>query len=339
VNIEQFDNLLRDIHSVRVAVVGDFCLDAYWILHPGGSEVSVETGLAAQAVQRHYYNPGGAGNIVANLAALAPGSIQAIGVLGPDIFGAELLRKLAALGVDASALVIQPEGFDTYTFAKRILDGAEQARIDFGFTNRRTPQTNARVFEHIRAALLSADILIFNQQIPGSLDDDRFIARLDALFAENPTRKVIFDSRHYGDRFSSILRKCNLREAALLNGVEIPEDHPLPLPAVESHARRLFERSARPVFITLGSRGILVFDGKTCSHIPAVPLTNKQLDPVGAGDTTLSALALALAAGRSPADAARFAVLAAGVTVQKLFQTGTANPDEIRALARQYPAE
>jgi bifunctional ADP-heptose synthase (sugar kinase/adenylyltransferase) len=338
VNIEQLDNLLRDIRSVRVAVAGDFCLDAYWILHPGGSEVSVETGLTAQAVQRHYYNPGGAGNIVANLAALAPGSIHAIGVLGPDIFGAELLRKLAALGVDASALVIQPEGFDTYTFAKRILDGAEQPRIDFGFTNRRTPRTNDEVFDHIRAALLSADILIFNQQIPGSLDDDRFISRLNALFAEHPARKIILDSRHYGDRFTPVIRKCNLREAARLNGVEIPEDHPLPLPAVESYARRLFERSARPVFITLGSRGILVFDGLTCTHVPAVPLTNRQLDPVGAGDTTLSALALALAAGYSPAEAAQLATLAAAVTVQKLFQTGTANPDEILTLARKFPA-
>ena len=167
-NIEILDNLLRDIQSVRVAVAGDFCLDAYWILHPGGSEVSVETGLTAEAVQRHYYNPGGAGNIVANLAALAPRSIQAIGVIGPDIFGAELLRKLAALGVDASTLVIQPEGFDTYTFAKRILNGVEQPRIDFGFTNRRTPQTNDQIFDRINSALTSADILIFNQQIPGA---------------------------------------------------------------------------------------------------------------------------------------------------------------------------
>ena len=49
----------------------------------------------------------------------------------------------------------------------------------------------------------------------------------------------------------------------------------------------------------------------------------------------LAALAVALAAGRSPAQAAELAVLAAGVTVQKLFQTGTAGPDEILALARE----
>lgn len=335
---ERLQELLRDIQSVRIAVAGDFCLDAYWILHPDGSEVSVETGLVAQAVQRHYYNPGGAGNIVANLVALAPRSIETIGVLGPDIFGTELRRQLTALGVDCSSLVIQSENFDTYTFAKRILGGSEQPRIDFGFLNRRTPQTNDSIFKRIRSALMSADILIFNQQIPGSLDDDRFIDRLNSLFAEHPGRNVIFDSRHYGDRFTPILRKCNLREAACLNGEDIPEDHPVPVSGVESYAHRLFDRSRRPVFITLGSRGILVYDGKTNSHVPAIPLGNTPLDPVGAGDTTLSALALALAAGRSPSEAAEFAVLAAGVTVQKLYQTGTANSEEILALARQYPS-
>ncbi len=334
--IERLENLLAKIPSVRVAVVGDFCLDAYWILHPEGSEVSVETGLRAQAVSRHYYSPGGAGNIVANLAALAPCAIHAIGVVGPDIFGTELLRQLGQLGVDTSRLIVQPENFDTYTFAKRILEGSEQPRIDFGFFNQRSPRTQDRLYDHIRAALRSTEILIFNQQIPGSLDDQGFRTRINTLFAETAERKVLFDSRHYGECFTSVFRKCNLREAALLNGDNIPEDHPVTLPEIESYARRLYDQSERPVFITLGSRGILVHDGTLCTHVPAVPLTNKRLDPVGAGDTTLSALALALGAGISPAEAAEFAVLAAGVTVQKLYQTGTASADEIRTLARQF---
>jgi bifunctional ADP-heptose synthase (sugar kinase/adenylyltransferase) len=37
--------ILEKIKSVRVAVYGDFCLDAYWILSPKGGEISVETSL------------------------------------------------------------------------------------------------------------------------------------------------------------------------------------------------------------------------------------------------------------------------------------------------------
>ena len=45
----------------------------------------------------------------------------------------------------------------------------------------------------------------------------------------------------------------------------------------------------------------------------------------------MAALAAGLAAGASPLEAGALANLAAAVTVEKLNQTGTANPDEIRA--------
>ena len=60
----------------------------------------------------------------------------------------------------------------------------------------------------------------------------------------------------------------------------------------------------------------------------------KKLDTVGAGDTALSALACALAAGATMTEAIHFANFAAGVTVQKLFQTcKQANGDEILQIA------
>ena len=95
---DRITEILEKISKVSMAVYGDFCLDAYWLMDPEGSEVSVETGLKAEAVQQHAYSPGGAGNIVANLAALKPAAIKAIGVMGPDIHGRELLAQLRALG-------------------------------------------------------------------------------------------------------------------------------------------------------------------------------------------------------------------------------------------------
>ena len=135
--------MLARITGVRVAVCGDFCLDAYWMLHPGGGEVSAETGLRSQAVGRHYYSLGGAANVVANLAALRPASVRAIGVVGDDVFGRELLRQLEALGADAAGMVVQRGRFDTVTYGKRYLDGREDPRIDFGFFNQRSAATDA----------------------------------------------------------------------------------------------------------------------------------------------------------------------------------------------------
>ena len=54
-----------------------------------------------------------------------------------------------------------------------------------------------------------------------------------------------------------------------------------------------------------------------------------KVDTVGAGDSYLAGAAGALAAGYSMQEAAELGALVAGVTVQKLFQCGTATPEEI----------
>jgi rfaE bifunctional protein kinase chain/domain len=325
---EQVAELLERIRGVTVAVCGDFALDAYWILDPGGSEVSVETGLQAQAVSRHYYSPGGASNVVANLQALEPREIRAIGVIGDDPFGRELNRVLERIGVNVEGLVVQEEGFDTLTYAKRYLDDEEQPRIDFGFPNRRTMATDEQILRHLEDALRACEAVIFNQQVPGSLNNEEFIEGVAKLFRRYDDRIVVLDSRHYGHRFENVYRKLNSVEAARLNGVEADPEDVIELEDAVAYGQALFERSGKPVFMTQGDRGLLVFDAKGCHVVPGIEHM-KEVDPVGAGDTVTSALGASLGAGASPEEAAEFANYAAAVTVQKLFRTGTASADEI----------
>ena len=54
-----------------------------------------------------------------------------------------------------------------------------------------------------------------------------------------------------------------------------------------------------------------------------------RTDTVGAGDSYLAGAAAALAAGYSLETAGEMGTFTAGVTVQKLFQTGTASPEEV----------
>ncbi|MEC7729904.1 MAG: PfkB family carbohydrate kinase, partial [Candidatus Neomarinimicrobiota bacterium] len=92
-------NILEKIKTVKIAVFGDLCLDAYWMMDPDGGEVSVETGLKAQAVQEQKYTLGGGANIIANLAALNPAEIKAIGAVGDDMFGYEMLRQFKDINI------------------------------------------------------------------------------------------------------------------------------------------------------------------------------------------------------------------------------------------------
>ncbi|MDT8300996.1 MAG: PfkB family carbohydrate kinase, partial [Sedimentisphaerales bacterium] len=205
----RINEILTQIKKVKIAVYGDFCVDAYWLLDPRGSEVSLETGLQARAVGRHYYSLGGASNVVANIVALQPAVIQVIGVVGDDIFGRELKRQFHELNVDTKHLVIQKENFDTVTFGKPYLEDKEQPRIDFGFFNKRTEETDQALLDGIAEALQNADVLIVNQQVPGSITNESFIDRANALFKKHADKIVLLDSRHFGRKFKNIYRKTN----------------------------------------------------------------------------------------------------------------------------------
>ena len=321
------------IKDVKVAVYGDFCLDAYWVLDPRGSEVSLETGLKARAVGRHYYSLGGASNVVANLAALEPAAIQVIGVVGDDIFGRELIRQFSELGVDTTRLIVQRENFDTVVFGKPYLEGDEQPRMDFGFFNKRTETTDRALLDGIRSALETANSLIVNQQVPGSITNESFIDGANDLFEEFSDKVILLDSRHFGHKFKNIYRKTNDFEAAQLNGVDVKLDDILTLSDVKKYAANLYKQFNKPVFLTRGPRGIITVDGDGIHEVPGIQLL-KKLDIVGAGDTVTSALALCLGAGVAPGEASEFANFAAAVTVQKLFQTGTASAAEIIEIGR-----
>jgi rfaE bifunctional protein kinase chain/domain len=332
-NQERIREILAKIENVTVAVYGDFCLDAYWILDPKGSEVSEETGLHARAVARHYYSLGGASNVVANLAALKPKKIRVIGVIGDDIFGRELRRQFDKLGIDTAHLVVQRENFDTVAFGKPYLQETEEPRIDFGFFNKRSTATDRALLDGMRHALETADAMIANQQVPGSITNLSFIDEANKLFRAFSDKIVLLDSRHFGDKFQHIYRKTNDREAARLNGVPVGREDIIPLDDVRKYAQNLYRQFQRPVFLTRGARGLLAVDGQGVHEVPGIQLL-KKLDPVGAGDTVTSALALCLGAGLPAAEAAEFANFAAAVTVQKLFQTGTANGEEILEVAK-----
>ena len=89
------------------------------------------------------------------------------------------------------------------------------------------------------------------------------------------------------------------------------------------------------MFITLGPEGILAADQEMTYRVEGLKI-EQELDIVGAGDTVISAIACSIAAGASISEAIEFANFAAGVTVQKLYTTGTASGEEIFELYLKY---
>ncbi len=326
----ELEGLLADIRGTRIGVIGDFCLDAYWDLDPDLSEISIETGLPTRAVSGQRYSLGGAGNVVANLVALGVGSVRAFGVTGRDPFGPEMLRILSSFCVDASGMQVQDRSWNTPVYVKPHEAGAEQSRIDFGNANVLDPETGRALLAGLAAALPALDLVIVNQQLLHGIHTAGFREELAALIAVSDT-PFITDSRSFSDSYRGALRKINDREAMRLRGADWNADEPVPLSELESAIRELAGRWGKPIFVTRGSRGIIACAEGRIQEVPGLEILGR-IDTVGAGDSALAGISAALAAGRDPLAAATLGNFVAGVTVQKLFTTGTASPQEVLAI-------
>ena len=310
--------ILDRITTISVGIIGDFCLDAYWELDTSNPEVSLETGKPTRAVARQRYSLGGAGNIADNAIALGAASVHAFGVIGKDLFGTEMLRLLASRRIITDNVLMQEKDFDTPVYAKPHINNEEQERIDFGRFNFLSDDVFQKIADNLRKAIPLIHVLIINQQLVNGVCSERMIGWLNDLAAELPEKTMIADSRHRAHLIHHVIRKLNTTEALAAN------------PAVSLHTciSEIAAATRHPVFITRGEEGILACDGSTTYDIPAVNLSG-EIDFVGAGDTTVSAIACSLAAGATVPEAAEMGNLAAAVTVQKLRQTGTASPEEI----------
>ena len=334
----EVDELLKEIRPLRVAVIGDVCLDVYLVLDPPAAEISVETGLPIRPVTEQRYSLGGAGNVAANLAALGCTEVRVFGVIGEDPFGAEVARILRRTGIDTGGVLIQDAEWDTCAYTKVLEAGKagqrESNRIDYGTFNRLRPDTADRLAARLAGALAVGDVdaVIINQQVRRGVHTDRLRRSLRDLIRRHPDTPWVTDSRDFADDFAGTVRKLNEAEAvAAAGGTLASGDRRRSAPAA---ARELFRRWGQPVFVTRGDRGCLACNAGGVIELPA-PKMPTDVDPVGAGDAFLAGLTAALAAGRDAVAAAAFAGLAAGVTVTKLHRTGTASPREIGELARR----
>lgn len=328
----QLDEILRGFDKLHIGVLGDFCIDAYWLLDRTHPERSLETAKPTNAICEQSYSLGGAGNVVSNLAALGVGEVSAFGVIGDDIFGREMLDLLRRQNAGGSGMIVQARDWATSVYAKPYVDLEEQERFDFGRFNRISDETADRLLASLEEGMKSLDALVINQQLKQGIHSDYLIAGLQALVDRHPDRIFLLDARDISGRYRGMIFKLNAAEAARLCGQERVVNQAVTVEELTQFARQISARTGKEVIITRSDRGIMAYDRHDVYQVPGI-LVLGPTDPVGAGDTTASAITASLAGGAALAEAIEVGNFAAGVTVRKLRQTGTASQAEIRELA------
>ncbi len=325
---EQLSKIIQEIQTVRIAVVGDFCLDAYWFIDESKSEISIETGQMTRPVRQQRYSLGGAGNVTHNLTAMGVKDVRAFGVLGPDPFGNEMVKVMRENGINPENLLIQEKEWSTHVYTKPYMADVEQNRIDFGNFNQLSVETADRLIQNLREEIPGVDLIIINQQVLSGIHTEYFREKIVKVIHDFSEKIFVVDSRNFSDCYDGAYRKMNDMEAAVRCGIKKEADDVVLYSEVKDAAAHLFRKYRKPLFITRGERGSLVVDENGVTDIHGLMIISK-VDPVGAGDSYLAGASAVLAAGYDMKTAAEVGSFVAGVTVQKLFQTGTANPDEI----------
>jgi rfaE bifunctional protein kinase chain/domain len=332
---ERFANLSAAFPKLRVAVVGDFCLDRYLEIDPQREEVSIETGLQVHNVVRVRAQPGAAGTIVNNLEALGVGEIFPVGFCGEDGEGYELLRALRAqAGVNLQHFIQTPER-RTFTYCKPlVLVAGEPLRELQRFDSKNwdaTPEAvSAQLAASIKSLSGSVDAIIVMEQteIEGAgVVTSPVLQALEEIATDLPHLPIVADSRRGLGGYPPCIFKMNAAELAALTGAaRLSGDQ------IAEAALHLAGENGRPAIITMAEKGMVAADPSgEVVRVSALPVRG-SIDVVGAGDSVTASVTAALAAGATLQEALEVAALASSIVVHQLGTSGAASTEAIGAL-------
>lgn len=303
--------------KAQVLVVGDVMLDRYW--HGATARISPEAPVPVVRVDQIEDRPGGAGNVALNIAALGA-TVALLGLTGRDEVADVLAERLRAALVlcDFHAVAEQP----TITKLRVISRNQQLLRLDF---EQPFPAAAAAALtDKALAHIARSGAVILSDYAKGALADPQPLIRA-ARAAGVP---VLVDPK--GSEFQryrgATLLTPNLHEFEAVVGACADEAE-----LVRRGAQLMAELQLDALLITRGEHGMTLLRPDLPElHLPAQ--AREVFDVTGAGDTVISVLAAALAAGEALPDAVVLANIAAGIVVGKLGTATVTAPELRRAL-------
>lgn len=306
--------LLEQPVRPRILVLGDVMLDRYvW----GDVErISPEAPIPVLRVNKKENRLGGAGNVVAMLAALGTEPSLAATV-GNDAEGQAVRELLEGLGVDIQGVLADPQR--QTTVKERVLGASchryphHMMRLDREDTQDISPALADTLLDYIGGCLNRTDLVMISDYHKGVCTGElisRVIARArqaGVRVLADPARGA--DYRHYAG-CTCITPNRSEAGAAAKMAIITPQD------GLEA-AQRLLDYGVEAAAVTMDRDGIAWADiHGNRRHFSARP--RQVYDVTGAGDMVLSAIGLCLALGADYATSLEMANVAGGLEVERL---------------------
>lgn len=261
--------------------------DEPYILVIGGSNIDIQGFPKEKLIQRDSnigtvkMSLGGVGRNIAENCARLGVPTRLMSVIGDDPYGQKILKEAQAIGLNMQdTVVLSGESTSTYL---SILDETH----DMAMAINHMDSIEKLTVDHIRAKrsiIEHAQLVVLDTNLPQAV--------LDHLLTQYPKTKFFVDTvstkkaLKIKDHLKNIhTLKPNRMEAEVLTGSSEK------IPLLELGSQLKCKRS----FISLGSQGVQVFEGKTHLHFPTKPI--EVVNATGAGDAFMAGLVYAYLKG------------------------------------------
>lgn len=304
--------------SRKIAVLGssntDMIIKVPRIPKPGETILGGEFAMAA----------GGKGANQAVASARLGGAVTFLARVGDDMFGEQAIQGFVNDGVNIEYIQRDSEAPSGVALIFVAEDGENSIAVASGANANLSPDD----IEAVSQTLIDADILLMQLETPIET-----VKKAAAVAANNGVKVIINPAP--AQSLDKELLKCisiltpNESEIELLTGVKCQNESD-----IQQGAKKLMAQGVEVVIVTLGFKGAMVVSEGISRLIPAFRV--RAIDTTAAGDVFNGALAVALAEGRTLANAILFANAAAALSVTKLgAQTSAPHRDEVEELLKR----
>lgn len=308
-SVSRMNELKKKFKGLNVAVVGDMMLDGYF--QGEVKRISPEAPVPVVEVGNEFFRFGGAANVALNILKLG-GVPYPVGVIGYDNDGTIFTSLLNEIGINPDG-IITDESRPTTSKTRVIASAQHVVRIDKESKDYLNRKIQSKIYDYLESHINKLDAVILEDYNKGVLS----ASLIEKIISLAKSKGIIITVDPKFNNFFSYKNvtvfKPNRKEAEDVLGIKIRTDED-----VAAAGRRIIDKlKSKYVLLTLGEEGIAVFEkGKKERRMPTK--ARKVADVSGAGDTVISTLTMALAAGADIIEASFLANYAGGIVCEEV---------------------
>ena len=316
---------LAEVGGARILCVGDVMIDR--TVEGDVDRVSPEAPIPVLRQRAVRSVPGGAGNVLANLAALGA-EASFVGIAGEDAEAGELEAMLVQ-GARGEVRLLRDPGRPT-TLKTRFVAGNQQLlRVDREEAGPADAAIARRLVDTASARLAGCDLLVLSDYGKGVLTPAALLPLIGAARAAGKPVLVDPKGRDFTRYAGATVITPNRAELAVAAAAEVGDEARLAEVAAALRARIGIDW----LLTTLGGAGMLLQGAAERHRIPGI--RREVYDVVGAGDTVLAVMAALVAVACPVPAAAWLANLAGSLAVGRRGTAAIGDVDLRMALAAQ----